>query len=140
MSRSSTRPSLDVAAIRAEFPILQRRGHEQALIYVDNAATTQKPQRVIDRLVTYYREENANVGRGVHRLAVQATSACESAREQVRQFLNAADSREIAFVRGTTEAINLVASAYGRAHIGSDSEIVISEMEHHSNIVPWQRL
>jgi cysteine desulfurase/selenocysteine lyase len=140
MSHSSTRPSLDVAAIRAQFPIFQRRGHEQALIYLDNAATTQKPQRVIDRLVRYYSEENANVGRAVHRLSVQATSAYESAREQVRQFLNAADSREIAFVRGTTEAINLVASAYGRAHIGSDTEIVISEMEHHSNIVPWQRL
>jgi cysteine desulfurase/selenocysteine lyase len=140
MSRSSTRPNLDVAGIRAEFPILQRRRHEQPLIYLDNAATTQKPQRVIDRLVRYYSEENANVGRAVHRLSVQATGACESAREQVRQFLNAADLREIAFVRGTTEAINLVASAYGRVHIGSDNEIIISEMEHHSNIVPWQRL
>jgi cysteine desulfurase / selenocysteine lyase len=130
----------DIAAVRAEFPILRRRVHERPLVYLDNAATTQKPQAVIDRIVRYYSEENANVRRGVHQLSVEATNACDAAREQVRQFLNAADAREIVFVRGTTEAINLVAATYGRAQVGPGDEVVISEMEHHSNIVPWQML
>ena len=109
-------------------------------MYLDNASTTQKPQVVIDRLTRYYVEENANVHRGIHRLSEQASGAYERARDSVRRFLNARDSREIVFVRGTTEAINLVAQTYGRAHLGAGDEILVSGMEHHSNIVPWQRL
>src|SRR5689334_23075435 len=100
--------SLDVNAIRADFPILQRRVHGRPLVYLDNAATTQKPRAVIDRLVRYYEEENANIHRGVHTLSVEATDAYDAARDRVRRFLNAADAREIVFVRGATEAINLV--------------------------------
>lgn len=114
------------------------RGHP--LVYLDNAATTQKPQQVVDRLVRYYCEENANVHRGVHLLSAEATDACDAARERVREFVNAADVREIVWVRGTTEAINLVAATYGHAHVGPGDEIVVSEMEHHSNILPWQML
>jgi cysteine desulfurase/selenocysteine lyase len=131
---------LDVAAIRQDFPILRRTVHGQPLVYLDNAATTQKPQRIIDRLVRYYSHENANVQRGVHLLSAEATDACDAARERVRQFLNAAEAREIIFVRGVTEAINLVASTYGRAHVRSGDDIVVSEMEHHSNLLPWQTL
>ena len=109
-------------------------------MYLDNAATTQKPQVVLDRVARYYAAENANVHRGVHGLAEQASGAYERARDTVRRFLNAADSRDIVFVRGATEAINLVAQTYGRTHVGAGDEILISEMEHHSNIVPWQML
>jgi cysteine desulfurase/selenocysteine lyase len=137
---SAPRESLDLKAIRQEFPILRQRVHGKPLVYLDNAATTQKPQAVIDRLVRYYAEENANIHRGVHVLSVAATDAYDAARETVRRFLNAADSREIVFVRGATEGINLVAQTYGRARVGAGDEIVISEMEHHSNIVPWQML
>jgi cysteine desulfurase/selenocysteine lyase len=137
---SAPRVALDVAAIRSDFPILRRRVHGKPLVYLDNAATTQKPQVVIDRLTQYYGTENANIHRGVHLLSVEATDAYEVARQGVRQFLNAADSREIIFVRGATEGINLVAATYGRAHVGAGDEVVISEMEHHSNIVPWQML
>ena len=133
-------PTLDVNAIRRDFPILQRYVHGKPLVYLDNAATTQKPQAVIDRLVRYYSEENANIHRGVHALSVQATDGYDAGRERVRQFLNAADAREIVFVRGATEAINLVAQTFGRTHVSPGDEIVISEMEHHSNIVPWQML
>jgi cysteine desulfurase / selenocysteine lyase len=139
VSASST-PILDTSRIRADFPILRQRVHDKALVYLDNAATTQKPRMVIDRLVRYYSEENANIHRGVHTLSVAATDAYDAARERVRRFVNAADAREIVFVRGTTEAINLVAATYGRVHIGAGDEVVISEMEHHSNIVPWQML
>jgi cysteine desulfurase/selenocysteine lyase len=128
------------ASIRADFPILQRRVHGKALVYLDNAATTQKPQAVIDRLSRYYREENANIHRGVHALSVDATEAYDEARERVRRFINAAEARDIVFVRGATEAINLVAATFGRAHVAAGDEIVISHMEHHSNIVPWQIL
>jgi cysteine desulfurase / selenocysteine lyase len=131
---------MDVTSFRADFPILNRRVHGKPLVYLDNAATTQKPQVVIDRLVRYYREENANIHRGVHLLSVEATTAYDAARERVRRFLNAAEAREIVFVRGATEGINLVAATYGRAHVGPGDEVVISEMEHHSNIVPWQLL
>ena len=134
------RTRLDVDAIRTDFPILQRRIHGRPLVYLDNAATTQKPQAVIDRLVRYYEEENANIHRGVHTLSVEATDAYDAARERVRRFLNAADAREIVFVRGATEAINLIAHSFGRTHIGHGDEVVISEMEHHSNIVPWQMI
>ena len=139
-SVASTPATLDVAAIRRDFPVLQRRVYGRPLVYLDNAATTQKPQCVIDRLVRYYSEENANIHRGVHLLSVEATEAYDAAREEVRRFLNAAEAREIVFVRGATEAINLVAATYGRAQLGAGDEVVISEMEHHSNIVPWQML
>jgi cysteine desulfurase/selenocysteine lyase len=134
------RTSLDVNAIRADFPILERRVHGRPLVYLDNAATTQKPRAVIDRLVRYYEEENANIHRGVHTLSVEATDAYDAARDRVRQFLNAADAREIVFVRGATEAINLVARSFGGTQIRQGDEIVVSEMEHHSNIVPWQMI
>ena len=122
------------------FPGLEPADHGKPLVYLDNAATTHKPRVVADRVARYYAEENASVHRGAHRLGEQATDAYERARECVRRFLNAAETREIIFVRGTTEAINLVACTYGRAHVGPGDEIVISEMEHHSNIVPWQIL
>ena len=133
-------PTLDVAAIRRDFPILAERVNDRPLVYLDNAATTQKPQAVIDRLVRYYAKENANVHRGVHRLSEVATEAYEEARRTVQRFLNAKDVSEIVFVRGTTEAINLVAQTWGRTNIGAGDEILISAMEHHSNIVPWQML
>jgi cysteine desulfurase/selenocysteine lyase len=137
---ATSKPVLDIARIRADFPILRQQVHDKPLVYLDNAATTQKPQAVIDRLARYYSGENANIHRGVHTLSVAATDAYDAARERVQRFVNAADTREIVFVRGTTEAINLVAATYGRAQIGADDEVVISEMEHHSNIVPWQML
>jgi cysteine desulfurase / selenocysteine lyase len=130
----------DVQAVRHDFPILRERVHDKPLVYLDNAATTQKPQTVIDRLTTFYAHENANVHRGVHLLSERATDAYEDARRTVCRFLNAADPREIVFVRGTTEAINLVAQSYGRSHVAPGDEIVITTMEHHSNIVPWQML
>jgi cysteine desulfurase / selenocysteine lyase len=132
--------AFDVQAIRRDFPILRERVHDKPLVYLDNAATTQKPRRVIDRLNAFYRRENANVHRGVHLLSERATDAYEDARRTVCRFLNAADPKEIVFVRGTTEAINLVAQSYGRSHVGLGDEIVITMMEHHSNIVPWQIL
>ena len=137
---SASQGTLDVARIRADFPILQRQVNGRPLVYLDNAATTQKPRAVIDRLVRYYSDENANIHRGVHTLSVDATDAYDAARERVRRFLNAADTREIVFVRGATEAINLVARTFGASQIGAGDEVVISEMEHHSNIVPWQML
>ncbi len=137
---SAHRDTLDVAAIRRDFPLLRQRVHGKPLVYLDNAATTQKPQAVLDTLMRYYVEENANVHRGVHSLSGRATDSYEAARDTARRFLNAADAKEIVFVRGATEGINLVAQTYGRTHVGAGDEIVISEMEHHSNIVPWQIL
>ncbi|MDE2938196.1 MAG: cysteine desulfurase [Chloroflexota bacterium] len=130
----------DVARIREDFPILKELVHGKPLVYLDNAATTQKPQAVIDALVNYYMTENSNVHRGVHTLSQIATDAYEGGREKVRQFINAEHDKEIIFVRGTTEGINLVAQTYGRANIGPGDEIIITAMEHHSNIVPWQIL
>jgi cysteine desulfurase/selenocysteine lyase len=132
--------ALDVDAIRHDFPILRQRIHGKPLVYLDNAATTHKPQAVIDRLTRYYVEENANVHRGVHWLSERATDAYEDARGTIHKYINAAHAHEIIFVRGTTEAINLVAQTYGRVHVRSGDEIVVSAMEHHSNIVPWQML
>ena len=139
---TSTRPltAFDVQRVRRDFPILNQKIHGKPLVYLDNAATTQKPQAVIDAMVRSYAEDNANIHRGVHLLSERATQAYELAREKVQHFLNAAHSREIIFVRGTTEAINLVAATYGRAHVGKGDEVLITEMEHHSNIVPWQLL
>jgi cysteine desulfurase/selenocysteine lyase len=131
---------LDVKAVRGDFPILATRLYGKPLVYLDNAATTQKPQVVIDRLTRYYAHENANVHRGVHSLSERATEAYEGARQTVCRFLNAPDPQGIVFVRGTTEAINLVAQTYGRVHVGTGDEIVLTVMEHHSNIVPWQML
>ena len=130
----------DVERIRADFPILRRQVHGRPLVYLDNAATTQKPQAVIDAIAGYYTGVNANVHRGVHLLSQEATAAYEAAREKVRAFFNAKDSREIVFTRNATESINLVAHAYGRTFVEAGDEIVISAMEHHSNIVPWQLL
>ena len=130
----------DVYAIRRDFPILDQRINGHPLIWLDNGATTQKPQAVIDRLVHYYSHENSNVHRGAHELAARATDAYEDAREKVRRFLGASSSDEIVFARGATEAINLVAQSWGRQNIGKDEEIVITWLEHHANIVPWQQL
>ncbi len=126
--------------LRADFPILGTTVHGKPLAYLDNAATTQKPRVVIDALRRYYEAENANIHRGVHDLSVRATLLYEQARARVQRFLGAGSPREIVFVRGTTEAINLVAQTFGRAHVGPGDEILISAMEHHSNIVPWQML
>jgi cysteine desulfurase / selenocysteine lyase len=133
-------PGYDVLAVRRDFPILDQRIHGHTLIWLDNAATTQKPQAVIDRLVHFYSHENSNVHRGAHELAARATDAYEDAREKVRGFLGASSSDEIVFVRGATEAINLVAQSFGRQNIGEGDEIVITWLEHHANIVPWQQL
>ena len=130
--------SLDVARIRGDFPVLGETVHGKPLVYLDNAATAQKPRAVIERLARYYETENANIHRGVHRLSEIATRAYEDTRATVKGFLNAAETREIIFVRGTTEAINLVASCYGGSRFQPGDEVVISAMEHHSNIVPWQ--
>jgi cysteine desulfurase/selenocysteine lyase len=130
----------DVESIRRDFPILRERVNGHPLVWLDNAATTQKPQSVIDRLSYFYTHENSNVHRAAHELAARATDAYESAREKVRRFLNASASREILFVRGATEGINLVAQSWGRQNIHKDDEIVITWLEHHANIVPWQML
>ena len=132
--------ALDVQRVRADFPALHQTVHGQPLVYLDNAATTQKPRQVIETLDRYYRSDNANVHRGVHALSERATAAYETAREKVREFLNAPSVQEIVFVRGTTEGINLVAQSWGRTNLCHDDEVVITETEHHSNIVPWQML
>ena len=129
---------LNVEAVRRDFPILARRVRHKPLVYLDNAATAQKPRSVIAAVSRYYEEENANIHRGVHRLSQEATFAYERARGRIAQFLNAESSEEIVFVRGTTEGINLVASSFGRARIEAGDEVLITHMEHHSNIVPWQ--
>jgi len=131
---------LDVARIREDFPILQTKVHGKPLVYLDNAATTQKPRQVIEALVRYHSSQNSNVHRGVHYLSQVASEAYEGARAKIGRFINAASIREIVFVRGATEAINLVASTYGRRYVREGDEILISAMEHHSNIVPWQLL
>lgn len=132
--------TLDLAAVRRDFPILDREVHGRPLIYLDNAATSQMPVAVIDSLSNYYRRYNANIHRGLHTLADEATAAFEGVRTTVQRQLNAFEPREIVFTRGTTEAINLVANSWGRANLKPGDEVVISLMEHHSNIVPWQLL
>ena len=131
---------LDLAKIRADFPILAERINGRPIVYLDNAATSQKPRVVLDAIANYYEHMNANIHRGVHTLSVRATEAHDAARLTVKKFINAADTREIIFVRGATEAINLVAQTYGRKHVGAGDEVLITAMEHHSNIVPWQIL
>lgn len=130
----------DINAIRKDFPILARKVYGKPLVYFDNAATTQKPQCVIDAIVEGYTQHNANVHRGVHRLSQEATDGHEQARRRVQQFLNAAHAHEIVFTRGTTESINLVAHSFGMTFLHDGDEVIISEMEHHANIVPWQLL
>jgi len=130
----------DVERVRADFPILQQKARGHKLVYLDNAATSQKPKAMIDAIVHYYEHENANIHRGVHYLSEIATEEYENARKVVQEFLHAAHPSEIIFVRSTTEAINLVAQTYGRTHVGAGDEVLITAMEHHSNIVPWQLL
>ena len=132
--------SFDVLQIRRDFPILQERVNGRPLVWLDNAATTQKPQSVIDRLRYFYEHENSNIHRAAHELAARATDAYEEAREKVRGFLNASSTNEIVFVRGATEAINLVAQSWGRHNIVEGDEILLSVLEHHANIVPWHQL
>ena len=132
--------NLDVMAIRQQFPVLHREVKGKPLVYFDNAATTQKPQTVIDVLAEYYNGYNANIHRGIHTLAEEATAAFELSRDAVQQFINAANREEIIFTKGTTESINLVAYTWGRQNIKAGDEIIVSTMEHHSNIVPWQIL
>jgi cysteine desulfurase / selenocysteine lyase len=136
--RSIPSPSFDVQRIRADFPILTRTVRGKPLVYLDNAATTQKPQAVLDAIIGYYTGLNANVHRGVHELSERATEAFDAGRERVRAFFNAAHSREIVFTRNATESINLVAYAFARPRLQPGDEVLISAMEHHSNIVPWQ--
>ncbi len=124
--------------LRSDFPILDQQVHGKPLIYLDSAATSQKPQQVIEALARYYRQDNANVHRGIHTLAERATAEYEQARLKVARFINAASSKEIVFVRNATEAINLVANAWGRANLRPGDEVLITQMEHHANIVPWQ--
>jgi cysteine desulfurase/selenocysteine lyase len=131
---------IDVMRVRADFPILETSVHGKPLVYLDNAATSQKPRAVIDSIMRYYQGTNANVHRGVHYLSETATEDYEGARKTAQHFINAAHAHEMIFVRGTTEGINLVAQTFGRTRIGSGDEIVITAMEHHSNIVPWQML
>jgi cysteine desulfurase/selenocysteine lyase len=130
----------DPARARADFPILGREARGKPLVYLDNAATTQKPRAVLDAMTRYYEESNANVHRGVHLLSERATKAFEDARLAVARFVNAPDPREVIFVRGTTEAVNLVAQTFGRRRVGPGDEVLVTGMEHHSNIVPWQML
>jgi cysteine desulfurase/selenocysteine lyase len=129
---------LDVTRIRQDFPILERRIHGRRLVYLDNAATTQKPRQVIEALTRYYETSNANIHRGIHTLAEEATEAFEGVRGKVARFVNAASEHEIVFTRNTTESINLVANAWGRKFLQPGDTVVLTEMEHHSNIVPWQ--
>jgi cysteine desulfurase/selenocysteine lyase len=131
---------LDIATIRAQFPALNQLVHGKPLVYLDNAATTQKPQSVLDALLSYYQCDNANVHRGVHTLADRATTALESTRKSVQHFIHAAQPEEIIFTAGTTASINLIASSYGQEFLQADDEVLISHMEHHANMVPWQML
>jgi cysteine desulfurase/selenocysteine lyase len=140
LARPISQPAFDVARIREDFPILKEQVHGKPLVYLDNAATTQKPRAVMEAEQRFYLTQCSNVHRGVHYLSEQATRAYEDVRVKVQRFLNAGEAREIIFVRGTTEAINLVANTYGRKNIQAGDEILITAMEHHSNIVPWQML
>ena len=133
-------PRFDIESVRRDFPALHQLVHGQPLVWLDNAATTHKPQVVIDATSQFYRRDNSNIHRAAHTLAARSTELFEAGREKVRKFLGAADAKEIVFVRGSTEAINLVAQSYGRKNIGAGDEIIVSELEHHANIVPWQLL
>ena len=136
----TTGTAFDVQAIRADFPILSTQVHGRPLVYLDNAATTQKPRAVLQALTDYYTGSNANVHRGVHYLSGKATDLFEGARARIATFIGAADPKEIIFTRNATEGVNLVAQTWGRANVKAGDEVLISGMEHHSNIVPWQML
>jgi cysteine desulfurase / selenocysteine lyase len=138
--RAAATSGFDIEKVRSDFPVLHQLVHGKPLVYLDNAATTQKPLAVIDAIDHYYRHDNSNIHRGVHALSERATDQYEKVRAAAQRFLNARDVKEIIFVRGTTEAINLVAQSYGRKHVGAGDEVLITAMEHHSNIVPWQIL
>lgn len=140
MAETLTQPELNITELREQFPILHQKINGHPLSYLDNAATSQKPNRVIHALVQYYEEYNANIHRGIHTLAEQATQAFEATRAAVRDFIHAGEAEEIIFTRGVTESINLVASSYGRAFVDSGDEVMVSGLEHHSNIVPWQMM
>ena len=140
LAGSGQHPPFDVHAVRRDFPILKERVNGKQLVWFDNAATTHKPQSVIDRIAYFYEHENSNIHRAAHELAARATDAYEGARERVRKFINAPEVEEVIFVRGTTEAINLVAKSWGGQHVGEGDEIIVSNLEHHANIVPWQQL
>src|SRR3990170_1501754 len=137
-AQKSISTAIDVEKIRKEFPVLHQQVNGRDLVYFDNAATNQKPKRVIDALVEYYTGYNANIHRGIHTLAEKATKAYEQTRETAKDFINAASTEEIIFTRGVTEGINLVAASYGKTFVKAGDEIIISTLEHHSNIVPWQ--
>src|SRR6266487_5320387 len=137
---ASRKKMFDWESLRADFPILHQKVHGQPLIYFDNAATSQKPRVVLDALRRYYERDNANVHRGIHELSNRATAAFEAARGRAAQFINARSADEIVFTRGTTESINLVAAAWGGRNLEPGDRILLTEMEHHSNIVPWQML
>ena len=132
--------SIDIEKIRADFPILSRKVNGKQLIYFDNGATAQKPKLVINTITNYYENQNANIHRGVHTLSQEITIAYENARATIQKHLNAAHAHEIIFTKGTTDAINLVASSFGKKFISKGDEIIVSEMEHHSNILPWQQI
>ncbi len=140
MDTLALKPTLDISKIRKQFPILNQKVNGKNLVYLDNAATNQKPQRVIDALTAYYEKDNANIHRGIHTLAERATKAYEATRHSMQGFIGAKHVEEIIFTRGVTESINLVASSYGRAFLKAGDEVIISGMEHHSNIVPWQMI
>ena len=130
----------DISKLRKDFPILDQKMNGEPLVYLDSAATTQKPKQVIDAINNYYLHDNANVHRGVYELSERATNQFEQVREKVRKFINAKSEREIVYTRGTTDGLNMIASTYGEAFIHEGDEIVISYMEHHSNLIPWQQL
>ena len=140
IDKQHAKTPFDVESIRKDFPILEREVNGHLITYLDNGASSQKPVQVIDRLEKYYRSEHANIHRGVHHLSQEATQFYEDAREMVRSFINARHGHEVLFTKGTTDGINLVASSYGREFLGKDDEVIISAMEHHSNIVPWQMI
>src|SRR6058998_1254920 len=137
---AAPKKAIDWEALRSDFPVLHQKVHGHPLIYFDNAATSQKPRAVLDALRRYYERDNANVHRGIHELSNRATAAFEAARDRAARFINAQSSAEIVFTSGATEGINLVAHAWGSKHIKRGDKILLTEMEHHSNIVPWQLL
>ena len=137
---TATLPRLDADSLRADFPALQQEVHGRPLVYLDNAASSQTPRPVIDAIVEYYEKDRANVHRGIHELSQRATEKYESARLRLQRFLNAAEPQEVVWTRGATESINLVASSWGRSRVGAGDDVIVSAMEHHSNIVPWQIL
>src|SRR5499425_473957 len=140
LAATNTSKLTDWASLRRDFPILDQQVHGRPLIYFDNAATTQKPRPVLDTLRGYYERDNANVHRGIHELSNRSTTAFEAARARVAKFLNARSADEIIFTRGTTEGVNLVANAWGPKNLKAGDVIVLTELEHHSNLVPWQLL